>query len=319
MHQRDERTAPELPPRGRDLLPRGGVTDPRSAALLRLQRTAGNAAVASALGPVQRVIDGECKDDVEEGEGREGLEVQALRETDAAVVPQVQRAPPTVALPAGPAYAPHAVTPTFIVTRPAPTRSNSAASTTRTFTPTFTGKVAVDAKAKVWRYQLDSVESKGEIQIVYFTDDHYPAPTPLDDSGALSNVTSGNWKDIVKDLKDNRTGIPNFWSAYRAEILHENYHWNVEWQGQIRKHVREAEKRIAALKADFTAAATEADAEALLKPQATTIFDDEMAKARAAYRALGDSPGDPPYVAQAPALDALRARVEAHRRANRWT
>lgn len=281
--------------------PAGGVGP---AALLRLQRTAGNAAVSQLLA-VQRASGGTCKLDGEE------LSVQSVQRAG-------PKAPPVV-LPAGPAWqAGRQVKPTYVVNRPAATRSNTNPSTTSTNDPTFTGAPAVDGKGKVWRYQLSTVKSTGTIQLVYYNDDHYPAPTPEDDSGALTNTTAGNWKAITKDLKDNRSGVPDFWSAYRREVLHEDYHWKVEWQGKVNKHLREAEKRIASLKVDFATALTEADADAVLKPQAAAIFKDEMDKARTEYNALGDAPGDPPYRAQAPALDALRARVGAHAKANKW-
>ena len=138
------------------------------------------------------------------------------------------------------------------------------------------------------------------------------------DVHALSNATATNWKKINSDLKKNRIGVPDFWSAYRRESLHEDYHWKVEWQGKVKKHLAKAENRIAKLKVDFTTAPTEADADAALKPQAAAIFKDEMDKARAAYNKLGDAPGDPPYRAQAPALDALRGRVTAHAKASKW-
>lgn len=273
-----------------------------AAALLWLQRTAGNAAVSQLLA-VQRAGAGTCKLDGEE------LPVQRAG----------PKAPPVI-LPARPAWQPgRHVTPTYAVTRPAATRSNSTPSTTKTDDPTFTGAPAVDAKGKVWRYQLATVKSTGTIQLVYYTADRYPAPTPEDDSGALTNTTAGNWKAITKDLKKHRAGVPDPWSAYRREVLHEDYHWNVEWQGKVNKHLQKAEKRIAALKADFAATPTEADADAALKPQATTIFKDETDKARAAYDALSDDPGDPPYLAQAPAMDALHARVMAHAKANKWS
>ena len=269
-------------------------------AVLQLQRAAGNAAVTGLL-RVQRAGDGTCKLDGEE------LSVQLAP----------PKAPPV--LPAGTAWKPKArVTPTFTVTRPAATRSNTDPSTTKTDDPTFTGAPAVDAKGKVWRYQLATVSGTGTIQLVFFDEPHYPAPTPTDDSGALSNATATNWKKINKDLKKNRNGVPDFWSAYLRESLHENYHWKVEWQGKVKKHLARAESRIAKLKVDFTTAPTEADADAILKPQAAAIFKDEMDKARAAYNKLGDAPGDPPYRAQAPAMDALRGRVTAHAKASKW-
>ena len=276
-----------------------------ASSVLRLQRAAGNAAVSGMLActsTLQRTATaGQCKVDGEE------LVVQLNGPKSPAVIP------------AGTAWDRSArVTPTFTVSRPAPTRSDSDPSTTSTDDPTFTGKPAVDAKGKVWRYQLAAVTGTGTIQLVFFDASHYPAPTPTDDSGALTNVTSTNWKDIRKDLRKNRAGVPDFWSAYRAEELHENYHWEVEWQGQVKRHLAKAEKRIARLGVDFVAAPTEADAETALKPQVAAIFKDEMDKARDAYDKLGDSEGDPPFRAQAPALDALRDRVIAHAKANKW-
>jgi hypothetical protein len=297
-HRAKDEPVSEPADRGQRLPPLLGTA---SAAVLGLQRTAGNAAVARLLA-VQRARGGPCKLDAEE---------MPLQRTG-------PKAPPVV-LPVGTAWKPGLhIKPNYVITRPAPTRSNSDPSTTSTDDPTFTGAPAVDAKDKVWRYQLATVDSKGTIQLVFFDVAHYPAPTPENDSGILSNVTAANWKDIVKDLRKNRSGVPDFWSAYRREHLHEDYHWNVEWQGQVNKQLPKAEKRIASLKVDFAAAPTEADAAVLLLPHATIVFKEEMDKARAAYDALGDSPGGPPYRAQAPALDALRARVNAHAKAQKW-
>jgi hypothetical protein len=230
---------------------------------------------------------------------------------------------PTTVIPTGPAWdASKTVVPSFVLDKPAAIRSNTASSTTQAGIPslptTFIGHAAVDAAGKTWRYQLDSVESKGKIQIVYFTSDRYPAPTPTDDSGALTNVTSANWKTIVKDLKDNRTGIPDHWSAYLAEDLHEDFHWKGEWQPLAIKAVQDAEKEIAKLSLGFDQAATATDAEAILKPQAQTLFTAAIRKARSDWAAMGDSEGDPPYIAQAPALDNLKARVEQKAAAEKW-
>jgi hypothetical protein len=225
--------------------------------------------------------------------------------------------------PTGPVWdAAKTVVPKFVLDKPAPTRSNTASSTTNAGIPslptTFTGHAAVDAGAKQWRYQLDTVESKGKIQIVYFTDNRYPAPTPTDDKGALTNVTKTNYKTIIKDLTDNRTGVPDFWSAYQAEDLHEDYHWKSEWQPLAVKGVQDAEKEIAKLGLGFDKAATAADAEAILKPQATALFDTAIKKARTDWAAMGDDAGDPPYIAQAPAVDALKVRVENEATAKKW-
>jgi hypothetical protein len=228
----------------------------------------------------------------------------------------IQRNPDDT-IPAGPAWDPKkGVTRSFVVTKPAPKRSNTDASTTSGKDPTFTGAVAVDAKKKKWRYQLDSMEAQGTIQIVYYTEDHYPAPTPTDDSGDLSNVAEDNWKDIVKDLNKNKKGIADQWSAYRAEDLHENYHWEKEWQVLVRKALTKAQKAIAKLGVGFDKTAAEAEAD--LKPKATTVFDDAMKDARKKWNKMGDSPGDPPYKAQVPAIEALIKRVRDYAKDKGW-
>jgi len=67
------------------------------------------------------------------------------------------------------------------------------------------------------------------IQLVYHSMSQFRAPVPNNDSGPLVNVKKSNWKAIVKDLTDNRTGIAANWSAYLAEDTHEDYHWFQEW------------------------------------------------------------------------------------------
>src|SRR5207247_1015563 len=109
-----------------------------------------------------------------------------------------------------------------------------------------------------------------------------------------------------------------FWSAYRRELLHEDYHWEKEWQGKVKPAVKKAEDKIAKLEVDFTTAPTETDADTALATQASDIFKDAMATARKAYNKLGDAAGDPPYKAQAPAIEALMARVKAHAKASKW-
>ena len=125
---------------------------------------------------------------------------------------------------------------------------------------------------------------------------------------------------IVKDLTDNRTGIADKWSAYRAEDLHEDYHWINEWQGQSKPKFDEALTEIAALEEadDGTGPSTQYAANKILEPKATNIFTTKVREARRAFNALGDSAGDPPYVAQAPAIDALIKRVQDHAAANKW-
>lgn len=211
------------------------------------------------------------------------------------------------------AGAPKHVTPTFVLTETEGARSNTAPATTNTDTPTFTGKVVKDGS--VWRYQLEAVEGKGRIELVYYTVDHYPAPTPNDDSGALSNVNAGNWKAVVKDLKDHRTIVAGNYSSYRRTQLHEHYHWETEWQGEVKKALRVAETEIAKLS---SSAADATSAEAELAPKATRIFNDQMRAARAAYNALPDTPGSAPYIAGAAGVDALVARIEAEATTRKW-
>ena len=296
----------ERPARAPELTPAG---------VLGLQRLAGNAAVASLLGsPSRLAVQREQHKIVEEGED----EAEKRKAPTGPVAVQRNNGA-TATTPAGTAWvAGKHVAPTFTVSRPSPKRSNSAASTTSSKTPTFTGGAVVDAAGGVWRYQIDSVASKGKIQIVYYSKSHYPAPTPTDDSGPLSNVTKANHQDVVNDLRANRTGIARDWSAYRAEVLHEDYHWDVEWKGSVKPRVAAAETDIEALSVPFAKAKTASKAKSLLQPKAKTLFKARMNQARAAYNALGDSPGDPPYVAQAPAIDALVTRVENHAAAKGW-
>ena len=140
----------------------------------------------------------------------------------------------------------------------------------------------------------------------------------LKNKRGTTNVTEANWKDMVKDLKAHRTGKAKAWSAYRAEVLHERYHWEVEWQGEVRKAVRSFEADLEKITIHPTAAPTLADAETALRPKVDAAFAAAMKAARAEYDALGDSPGDPPYVAQAPAIDALVTRIEDHAKAKGW-
>lgn len=204
------------------------------------------------------------------------------------------------------------VAPRFPVNRPAPKRSNSDSSTTKVKDQSWSGAVVTDDAAKVYKYDLTDFTSAGEIQLVYYTNDHYPAPTPMDDTGALTNVTKGNWRTIADDLHNNRTGIADDWSAYAAEPLHENYHWESEWVNTFTPELRKAEAEVAKLKVPITEGSTPVAAEAELKPKAKDIIDEMVKEAKKKYFKLGDSPGDPPYIAQAPAVDALESRVRSH-------
>lgn len=294
-----------------------GVGRLSPADVMHLQRLAGNAAVASLIAgqrpagsrSVQRVTHKIVEDDDQEAEKRKAPVVQRAPGKDPKVV-----APPQGA----PWVAGKHVAPSFVVRRPSPKRSNSAASTTASKTPTFKGGPRIDAAANVWRHQIDSVESKGTIQIVYYSKSHYPAPAPPDDSGPLSNVTEGNHQEIIDDLVANRTGIADDWSAYRAEVLHEDYHWDTEWKGAVTPRIAQAETDIEALSVGFDKARTARKAESTLKPKAKALFAARMNEARRAYNALGDDAGDPPYVAQAPAIDNLVNRVRNHAATKGW-
>lgn len=274
---------------------RGSALAPSPASVHRLQQAAGNAAVQRLLAQRKPKSLGQQDKEQEELLPTQSLQRQAARAA------AVQR-----------------LTTTFDLTKPAPIRSNTDSSTTRGENPTFTGSVTKDDKRKRWGYQLDTAEAKGKIQIVYYTSDRYPAPTPEDDSGALTNVTNANWKAIVKDLKKNRTGIAANWSSYLAEDTHEAFHWEGEWQKLVRAGLKVADKKVKALRATYADKSLQTDAEADLKPQATTIFNGQMNKARTKWNAKGDDPGDPPYKAQAPSVDAVVKRVEAHAKAQKW-
>ena len=206
------------------------------------------------------------------------------------------------------------VSPTFPVARPAPKRSNTDASTTKVKEQSFSGTVVKDDANGVYKYDLTDFTSNGEIQLVYYTFQHYPAPMPADDTGPLTNVSKGNWRKIADDLKANRTGIADDWSAYAAEPLHENYHWNTEWVNTLTPELRKAEAKLAKLRVRITQGGVEVPqgaAEAALKQKAGEIMADMVKEAKKKYFKLGDDPGDPPYIAQAPAVDALEARVRA--------
>jgi len=54
------------------------------------------------------------------------------------------------------------------------------------------------------------------------------------------------------------------------------------------------------------------------RARAEPIVADAIREAKRKYAALGDSPGDPPYVAQAPAIDVLEKRVRDEATTNKW-
>jgi hypothetical protein len=215
------------------------------------------------------------------------------------------------------AYAPAPVNPNYVLTTPAPKRSNSSSSTLTPKTPKFKGATAFESGTKKWKYQVTSINSPATKQLVYYTKSHYPAPES--DGGALSNVTESNWKGVVTDLQAGRIGIAGAWSAYDAEELHENYHYVNEWQAVSRPKFMEAQNEIAALEVDEATASSQSKANAMLEPEAKKIFKTKVTEARSEFFALGDSPGDPPYIAQAPAIDALVTRVQSYAATKAWT
>ena len=109
-----------------------------------LQRSVGNQVVQRM---VQRVLDGPHKE-VNEDE------------------PPIQRLLATTIQ--------RVIRPSFPVDRPVPKRSNTDASITRLKGQSYTGTVVEDKAAGTYSYELTSFESKGEIQLVYYTEDHYP-------------------------------------------------------------------------------------------------------------------------------------------------
>ena len=253
--------------------------------VIALQRTVGNQAVQRMLQLIQRVAAGEHK------------MVEDEPPVQRQMVLRIQR-----------------ITPSFVAARPAPKRSNTDSSTTTVKEQAFTGKVTEDKSAGQYGYELETFQSNGEIQLVYYTEGHYPAPVPDDDSGALSNVSKTNWKAVADDLHANRTGIGGNWSAYLAEPLHENYHWNVEWVGALTPEIAKAETALKTVKADNKSPLNQV----IVQTNAAVIVGNAVKAAKKTYKALGDSPGDPPYIAQAPAIDALEKRVRDEAAAKSW-
>jgi hypothetical protein len=215
------------------------------------------------------------------------------------------------------------VNPKFPLWKPPSKRSNSDSSTTTPKTPKMSGTVCWDKATSKWRYQVDSITSPGTIQIVYYSMSHYPAPIPNNDKGPLLNVTKNNWKAIVKDLTDNRTGIAANWSAYAAEDLHEDYHWFQEWKPTITPKFIQAQQDIANLSVDENDSTGQPigywKARRQLRQDAKQAFVARVSQGRNTFNALGDAPGDPPYIAQAPAIDAVINDVRAKAADKGWT
>jgi hypothetical protein len=236
----------------------------------------------------------------------------------------IQRDPPDGGTPPGPEWKPTgAPAVNFVLTEKTPLRQAGVSSVTRLKNWTATGSAAYDSAAKVWRYQAEQFDSNGEMQFAYLPESGYPAPTPTDDTGALTNEKQNNWNTIAKTLHDTRTGyVSGTWRAYQSVRLHEDYHWNTEWKGSLKPEIDKAMVEIRKLSVAATKPTGEqvnaADAKAQLDPLAQQIFTDHYRKATGAYAALGDDAGDPPYLAQAPAHDALETRVRDYATAQKW-
>jgi len=207
--------------------------------------------------------------------------------------------------------------PDFVLAKPAPiiNKSRNARSETNIPDPTFIGQVAVDCDAKMWRFQLDSVKSTGHTQIVYFPPDHYPAPSPQDDTGPLTNVKKDNWEAIIADLREHGDGYDGEWGSYRAEDDHEEFHWTA-WQEEFAKELPRAESDLEELGVSFAKAVTAKDAEKTLWSKASRAFKRAVGRALDACFDIGDEPGTPPYQAQIPAVEALIQRVDEYASAN---
>lgn len=232
------------------------------------------------------------------------------------------------------------ITPKFPLTRPAPIyltgfdRTPSIATPDRA--PAVTGRVAADCNAKVWRYQLTSFEAGGTIQIRYYPASFYPAPQPPpDDKAELKNVTKHNWQAIVDDLDKHKDDVPNEWSAYRREDLHEEYHWEIEWKSLVTRRLAELENKLEKLEVPFTPALpyvkppTAAEAEATLEPQMQKELSTAYTAMLEAYGPSGSFPdkpksiskknkSDPAYIAQIPAFEFLIGRIKKHAQRQGW-
>ncbi|MGB7921719.1 MAG: hypothetical protein WCF57_00610 [Pyrinomonadaceae bacterium] len=192
--------------------------------------------------------------------------------------------------------------------------------------PTVVGQVAADCKAKVWRYQLKSFFSGGDMWIVYYNEEHYPAPgPPTDDTGPLTNVTKKNWKEIVAQLEEGKDSYAKFWDSYKSQDLHEEYHWNVHWKGVVYEMLPKLEQVIETLRVPFThipglqpKPVTASEAEAILEPRMQTHLSVAYKVALASYQAIPDKPGDTAYKAQIPAFKFLIKRVKEYAKTKGW-
>lgn len=185
--------------------------------------------------------------------------------------------------------------------------------------PNLPGEVAIDCKDRVWRYQLGPFVSDVTIQIVYFMESRYPAPSPTDDTGELTNVMKENCKDIVDDLHRNKTGVHRNFSAYKRDWLHENYHYEFEWQPMVRKFVPEFESAVEKIGVPFALAGTEGQARSILE---RSVRDTHASLYGRMYKKWADPSNDQPnigaYLAQAPAIENMINRVLKYAKTKKW-
>lgn len=211
------------------------------------------------------------------------------------------------------------IPPTFVPNKTVAERSNRYSSITiPDKVPEVTGHVAVDCKERVWRYQLDPFVSKVDITIYYYDENHYPAPTPTDDTGELTNVTKGNCKAMIEELHRDKSDVHRNWSAYRRDHLHEDYHYKVEWQGAMKKFVPAFEAAVEKVGLPFTKAKTEEDADKILAPAVRSAHGTGYSKEWHAWDDLPDVPHKGAYLAQVPAIEFLIDRVLKHAVGKKW-
>ncbi len=185
--------------------------------------------------------------------------------------------------------------------------------------PTFTGSACLDTGTGIWRYRVNSVTSTGTITIV-----PTPAantPNPVDGGNIVNNPgATGHYCDVISDLADYTAtgGKGPGWHVTQATIDHENYHWETEWQTSFNNEWGTTETTMEGNTVSCSSYDTAADAKAALEPQANTDFLAGFGAAAAAYNALGDGAGDPPYVAGQAELNAMIANIETYATSKGW-
>lgn len=208
------------------------------------------------------------------------------------------------------------IAPIFVLIKPAPEVSDSFSSLTLPDKdPKITGRATVDCKAGVWRFQLDPFVSTVSIYIYYYTSGHYPAPTPTDDSGELTNVNKQNCKSMVEELYRDRADVHKNWSAYRRDHLHEDYHYKIEWQSAMNKFVPKFESEVEKMQVPFADAKTAGEATKLLEPAVQNKHGHEYSKEWRIWNDIPDRPGSGgAYLAQVPAMENLIKRIVKYAR-----